>query len=229
MTAVRGAPEVGAVADEPLETDVFTPEEFAELFREPDEPVVRRVPRWSRAVAVFVALAMVAGTAGFLIDQLLNQAQLQEPAEIRAHAIERVAESEFGWLVTDIVVVPIDGPRIGGRVRNNPPDGIIEIDLRPWSRNRLDRLIDHEIGHLLDFTAWERGDSDRRGGLEVEAWAECAAVDAGTRRVDGDRADERYHCRTDELEIYQATVATLGEVCRVWGEPECRPVRTDAA
>ena len=81
------------------------------------------------------------------------------------------------------------------------------------------------MGHLLDFAVWGSGSPDRRGGLESEAWAECAAVDAGTRRIDGDRADDRYHCRSDELEVYRATLADLPEVCRSWGaSAECRPV-----
>jgi len=184
----------------------------------------RRISPWTRVVAAFVAGVMLLGTAAFLVDQVVNRAQLHEPAEIRTDAAERVAQSRWGWLVTDIVVVPIAEPRVGGRVTNSPADGIIQIDLRAWNENRLDRLIDHEIGHLLDFAVWGDGEPNRRGGLESEAWAECASVAAKTRRTDGERADERYRCTTDQLEIYEKTVASFTEVCRRWGEPECRSV-----
>ncbi|MGI9608179.1 MAG: hypothetical protein ACR2P0_18755 [Acidimicrobiales bacterium] len=187
----------------------------------------RPVGRSVRILGVIVALAMIAGTIAFLVDQIVNRAELAEPADVRSHAAGRVAESPWGFLASDIVVVPIVNPDVGGRVENSPPDGVIQIDRRSWNRDRLDRLVDHELGHLLEFAVWgdrSVGNSapnvgERRGGLESEAWAECAAVDAGTRRVDGNNADERYHCRSDELETFRTVVAAIvatGELCVPW-------------
>ena len=150
-------------------------------------------------------------------------ASLNDAPEIRAAALERVAESEWGWLASEIVIVPIEEPRVGAFVTNNPPDGIIQIDLRPWGPERLDRLVDHELGHLLDFAVWGAvGADERRGGISSEAWAECAAVVAGTRLLDTTDVVGEYHCYADELEVYEAEVASLIEVCARWGERECR-------
>ena len=217
-------------ANGPFDPVSFTPEEFDEYFGDSvpisDDDAPRSRRRWARLIGVVAAVAMLAGTAAVLVDAIRNFASIREPAEIRSHAFERIDESPWGWLATDVVVVDIPEPNVGARVTNNPPDGIITIDRRNWSGGRLDRLVDHELGHLLDFAVWGSGDPDRRGGLGSEPWAECAAVEAGTRSVDRGDADERYHCFADEIEIYRKTVDSLDEVCRSWGEPECRAVDT---
>lgn len=203
---------------------VFTAEELEEFFSERVEPRGRRrIPRWARAIGLIAALAMLAGTVTVLVDGIRNFAQLHEPAEIRDHALERVGESRWGWLVSDVVVVQIADPNVGARVTSSPPDGIVQVDLRAWNKDRLDELIDHEIGHLVDFAVWGRAPAaDRRGGLASEPWAECAAVSAGSRSLDSARADDVYHCFADELAIFEAEIASLTEVCRSWGTPECR-------
>lgn len=210
----------------------FSDDEYAEFFGtdEIESAPKRRIGRRARLVGAVAAVAMLAGTATVLIDAIGQFATIDEPAEIRQHSLDRIAESRWGWLASDVVVVAIPEPEVGARVTNNPPDGIITIDRRNWNGDRLDRLVEHELGHLLDFAVW--GDAprdDRRNGLASEAWAECAAVAAGTRRVDGRNADERYHCYPEEFEIYQETVAGLDEVCSRWATPECRPATPDVA
>lgn len=215
---------------EGFEAVEFTAEEFEEYFgevAEADPARRRRLGRRARVVAIVAAVAMMAGTATILVDAIRDFASISEPAEIRNHALDRIEQSRWGWLASDVVVVDIPEPRVGARVTNNPPDGIITIDRRNWSGGRLDRLVEHELGHLLDFAVWgAAGADDRRAGLESEAWAECAAVTAGTRRVDGRNVDGAYHCYADELEIYEAAVAELDEVCRRWEPVECRRVDT---
>ena len=131
-------------------------------------------------------------------------------------------ESPYGFLVTDVRVVPIPQGNVAAFVTNNPPDGIIQLDFRPFSEDRIRELMDHEIGHLVDFALWEPRDPDRTSGLGAEAWAECAAVDAGTRRIDGFDPGGEYHCFADELEIYESTLGELTEICARWGDRECR-------
>ena len=111
---------------------------------------------------------------------------------------------------------------VAGFVHASPADGIIVLDLNGWDPEELRSTVAHEIGHLLDFAAY--GDSpDRRTGLESEVWAECAAVDAGHRRLDGDSATQVYRCTEAELENYRFAVSLLGEVCAPWNG-ECRPI-----
>ena len=57
--------------------------------------------------------------------------------------------------------------------------------------------------------------------IESEAWAECAAVAAETRRVDTSTVDTEYHCYDDELTTYVDVVGDLTEVCAEW-VGECR-------
>ena len=61
-------------------------------------------------------------------------------------------------------------------------------------------------------------------GSGSEAWAECAAVDAGFRSTDSDFGDTAYHCTDSELEQYQFSVSLLGEVCKTWGDMACQTV-----
>ncbi len=203
----------------------FTDEEFDEYFGTPARPEhqERSVPWWARLAGEIVAVAMVVGSAGYLVTTISDFASLNDPQEIRLAALDRIAESEWGWLASEVVIVPIEEPRVGAFVTNTPPDGVIQIDLRPWGPDRLDRLVEHELGHLLDFAVWGAAvPAERRGGISSEAWAECAAVDAGTRAVDTTDVVGEYHCYAGELQVYEDQVAQLVEVCARWGERECR-------
>ncbi len=204
----------------------FTDEEYREFFApsssEPLGPRSSRLPRGARWIGIFVAGAMALGGAFALIDAIITNPDIREPAEIEAAAWQRVDESPFGWLVSDIVIASIDEGRVGAFVTNNPPDGVITIDFRPWTGDRLEELMDHEIGHLVDFALWRPGEADRNGGLGVEAWAECAAVDAGTRQTDPRDPGGEYHCFDDEITVFQETLGSVTEICARWGDRECR-------
>lgn len=165
---------------------------------------------------------MALGGAFALIDAVITNPDIREASDIEATAWARVNESPFGWLVADIVIEPIQRGNVGAFVTNNPPDGVITIDFRPWTEERLDELMDHEIGHLIDFALWRPGDPARNGGLGVEAWAECAAVDAGTRQTDPRDPGGEYHCFNEEIEIFQDTLNSVPQICARWGEQECR-------
>lgn len=215
--------ELGAASD----PEYWDPYQIAADDIAYDADYVPRVP-WYRKTARWVAALAVAGVLatgalvpwGELIDRLDN---VSDPTEIRLMADEVVADSPYGWLVTDIHVRDIPDSTTGGFVVSNPPDGIITLDRIGWDPQELRSTVAHEIGHLLDFAGY--GDAlERRDGLGSEAWAECAAVDAGYRRTDRDIRDTEYHCTETELDQYRFSVSLLGEVCRPWGEPECRPV-----
>ena len=212
-----------------FEAVTFTDEEYDEFFGVGDAevPPRRRIGRWAQVIAAIAVLAMLATSVTVLVNALRDFASIGEPVEIRERALDRIAESEWGWLANDVVVVAIPEPNVGARVTNNPPDGIITIDRRNWNGGRLDRLVEHELGHLLDFAVWGAAPrAERRNGLETEPWAECAAVASGTRRIDGRNADDRYHCFADEFDAYQDAVGELTEVCRRWEPIECRTVDT---
>lgn len=207
---------------DPHET-TFTDEEYEEFFGPPGEPRgSRTLSRRVRVLGFFIAGAMLAGGLLTLVDSVRTNPDIREPAAIEAEAWRLVGESDLGWLVEDIRIVPILEPRVGAFVTNNPPDGIIQIDLRPWTDSGLEELMDHEIGHLLDFAIWEPGDDGRKNGLGTEAWAECAAVDAGSRRIDPRDPGGEYHCFDDELIVYRAGLSAVNEVCARWGRRECR-------
>ncbi len=173
-------------------------------------------------IGLFVAGAMALGGVFSLTDAIITNPDIREPADIEAAAWDRVNESPYGFLVSDIRVIVIDEPRVAAFVTNNPPDGVVQIDLRPWREERLIELMDHEMGHLLDFALWEPSDPDRKNGLGTEAWAECAAVDAGTRPTDPRDPGGEYHCFDDELDTYREALAQVTEVCLRWGSGECR-------
>lgn len=204
----------------------YADDEFWAAF-EVDEDYVPRVP-WYRKTARWFAMLFVVGMIatgalipwGEFIDQLDN---VSEPDEILLIADEVVADSPYGWLVTDVVVRDIIDSRIGGFVESNPPDGIVTIDLQSWDPGELRSTVAHEIGHLLDFAAYG-GAAERRDGLGSEAWAECAAVDAGFRSTDGGTGDTPYHCTDGELDQYRFSLSLLGEVCKSWGDGACREV-----
>jgi len=199
-------------------------DEWREVFNNPDDAIEPRpTPRWVRLIGGLVALGLVLSGATSLIGVIRELNSISEPTDVVARADAWVAQSPWGWLVTDVVITPIPEPRVGAFVVNNPPDGIIHIDDRSWGKSQLDELMAHEIGHLIDFAVFgDRDGRDRRAGLEQEVWAECAAVAAGQRGTDSERNDERYRCRGTEFAVYEAAVAELGEVCKHWGVPECR-------
>lgn len=204
----------------------YADDDFWAAFEE-DPEYVPRTP-WYRKTARIFAVLFVAGLLGTgallpwgeLIDRLDN---VSDPLEIEAVADEVVAESPYGWLVTDIKVRMIPDSTTGGFVRNNPADGIITLDTIGWDPEEVRSTVAHEIGHLLDFAAYGNA-AERRDGLGSEAWAECAAVDAGFRRTDRGFGDTAYHCTKAELEQYRFAVSRLGEVCATWGSRECRTV-----
>lgn len=203
----------------------FTDEEYEEFFGGEEEPLAprgRRLPRWARPVGLFIAAVMLAGGIASLANEILTRPTIREPIDIETQAWNRVEDSRWGWLVDDIRVVDIPEPRVGAFVTNNPPDGVIQVDRRPWTSGRLDELMDHEIGHLLDFALWGSASEGRRNGLASEAWAECAAVAAGTRRTDAVNPGGEYHCFDNEFVVYQEAVSTITEVCKTWGDLECR-------
>jgi len=204
----------------------YADEDFWAAF-EVDDDYVPRTPwyrKTARLMAVFIVGGMIATGAlipwGQLFDRLDD---VNEPAEILAVADQAVADSPYGWLVTDVRVRAIPDSTTGGFVTSNPPNGIITIDQRGWDPDSVREVIAHEIGHLIDFAAY--GDSTlRRDGLGSEAWAECAAVDAGLRRTDGSIGSSPYHCTDTELEQYRFSVSFLGTICKSWGDQDCREV-----
>ena len=204
----------------------YADDEFWAAF-EVDEDYVPRTPWYRKTARVFAALFVVGLLAtGALIpwgewfDSIDN---ISDPAEILQVADEVVDESPYGWLVTDVRVRDIIDSRTGGFVISNPADGIITLDFRDWDPDEIRSTVAHEIGHLIDFAAYGNA-LERRDGLGSEAWAECAAVDAGFRRTDGRIGDSPYHCTNQELEQYRFSVSLLGEVCKTWGSMECRTV-----
>ena len=203
----------------------FTEEEFDEYFATPiPEHRFRRfrITGWMKLLGLIVAVGLMAGSVTVIVDQFRNFRSLNEAGEIRDRALERIEVSQWGWLATDVRIDSIPEPEIGGRVVNNPPDGVVMVDLRAWDPEQLDALVDHELGHLLDFAVSSNEQvSLRRGGLESEAWAECAAVAAETRRVDTSTVDTEYHCYDEELTAYVVVVGDLTEVCAEW-VGECR-------
>ena len=201
----------------------FTDQEFEEYFGR-DEPLPRdrQLPRWARVTGILIAIVMFAGGIVSLVNELVNRPDVREPIDIAEQAWSRVDDSPWGWLVDDIVVVTIDEPRVGAFVTNNPPNGVIQVDRRPWTVEQLDELMDHEMGHLMDFALWGSSSEGRRNGLASEAWAECAAVDAGTRRTDAQDPGGEYHCFEDELELFQEAIAQVSQICKTWSDLECR-------
>ena len=127
---------------------MFTEEEFEELFGGQSEPLPPRSQRMGRAprlLGLFVASAMALGGVLTLADSVATSPDFRTPAEIEAAAWAEVNDSPLGWLVEDIVLSDIERPNVGAFVTNNPPDGVITLDFRPWNEDRLDELIDHEI------------------------------------------------------------------------------------
>lgn len=216
----------GLPPEQPEEEGLFTEAEYEELFGGASEPLAprsQRLGRGPRWLGLFIALALGLGGVLTLADSVRTSPDFRTPVEIEAAAWREVAASPIGWLVEDLVIVEIDAPNVGAFVTNNPPDGVITIDFRPWNAERLDELMDHEIGHLLDFALWEPSAEERKGGLETEAWAECAAVDAGTRFADARDPGGEYHCFDAEYELFRSTLEPVGELCKRWGDRECRP------
>lgn len=205
----------------------YADDEFWAAFDvDPDyEPRVPWYRKTARIFAVLFVAGMVATGAlipwGELLDRLDN---VSDPVEIRLIADEVVDESPYGWLVTDVRVRDIPDSTTGGFVLSSPPDGVITLDRIGWDPDEVRSTVAHEIGHLIDFAAYQ-SQAERRDGLGSEAWAECAAVDAGFRSTDGGFGDTAYHCTSEELEQYRFAISRLGEICATWGERECRPIQ----
>ncbi len=217
----------------------FTDEEFEELFG--DHVAVESKARrpWVRFLGFFIAAAMLATGASAAFNLWRDRNLIRNPDSIQIAAEERVAESEFGWLVSDIVVQQTN-IEVGAFVRNNPADGVIHISNRGWQPDDLRETVDHEIGHLLDFAIYnlevpdptditDTGrrlvpEGERRGGLESEVWAECYAVSTGERLLDGSSDRAVYRCTPDEFDVHVAEMAAITEICRPWDTRECRPL-----
>lgn len=204
---------------------ILTDEEWEATFNDPaDRPAKRRLPRWARAAAWLAAVAMLVSSMTVLVNVVQNIRQTSQPDDIVAAGRSYADQSEWGWLVSDVVVRAIEEPSVGAFVRNNPADGVIHVDLRGWWPNRLDRLMAHEIGHLIDFAAYPPGHPNPRGGLEREVWAECASVSVGLRSLDDADFAEEYRCSAADLAVFEAEMATFTEVCAEYGPDPCRRV-----
>lgn len=217
----------------------LTDEEWEDYFGESAAVEAKPKRRWVRIVGFAVAVLMIATGAPAAVNLWRDRNLIRSPDSVQIAAMERVEESPWGWLVTDVVVRP-NRATIGAFVTNNPPDGVIYITTNAWQPDDLRETVDHEIGHLLDFAIYNNAAPDaqdttdtgrvqepsgeRRGGLESEVWAECYAVSTGERGLDPGDADQQYRCTPDELEIHLAEMAAVTEVCRPWGQsrPVCR-------
>ena len=204
---------------------ILTDEEWDDVFNNPDDEIVPRgVPRWARLLGWVAALAMLISSFAIVVNAAQSFFRISEPIDILTAARDYTESSDWGWLVSDIKVAVIDAPSVGAFVTNNPPDGVITVDLWGWDAGRLDELMAHEIGHLIEFAAYPPGTANIRGGLEREVWAECAAVWAGERSTDGDGETEEYRCTRPELAVFESEMLSMTEVCRPWGVPECRAI-----
>ncbi|MEE9414647.1 MAG: hypothetical protein V3V01_05130 [Acidimicrobiales bacterium] len=201
-------------------------EEWEEIFGAKNQtPSSTRIPGWVRLLTAITVIAMLVSAAPSALTAIRQIGNISEPEEIRAHALERAEESEYGWLVADVLVTSIADPSIGGSVSSDPPDGVIKIDHRSWDRSALDEVVTHEIGHLLEFAmSGAQSASVVRGGITREAWAECAAVAASERSLDRDGETAEYRCTPTEFEAFSQAVDEVTELCRGWGEPECRSI-----
>lgn len=204
---------------------VLSDAEWDDVFNNPEDEIVPRgVPGWARVLGWIAALAMLISSFAVLANAIQELRRISEPIEILTAAWDYTETSDWGWLVSDIKVAVIEAPSVGAFVRNNPPDGVVTVDVRGWDESRLDELMAHEIGHLIEFAAYRPGTPNPRGGLEREVWAECAAVWAGERSTDGDGDSEVYRCTGAEFEVFESEMLALAEVCRPWGEAECRRI-----
>jgi len=204
---------------------VLTDEEWDDVFNNPEDEIVDRgVPGWARLLGWIAALAMLISSLAVVVNAVQSIRSISEPIDILTAAWDYTEESDWGWLVADIKVAVIEAPSVGAFVTNNPPDGVVTVDVRGWNPGRLDELMAHEIGHLIEFAAYPPGTENPRGGLEREVWAECAAVWANERSTDGDGNDEEYRCTSGELVVFERELMEFDEVCRPWGAPVCRPI-----
>lgn len=166
-----------------------------------------------------VALLVTGISAG--IGALGTARQIHsEQVEIEAQAW--VDESPWGWLVTRLIVQTIERPEIGAYVFEGRRNGVIYLDQRSWERAELEQTMAHEVGHLIEFSAYrDVPEIARRGGLESEAWAECAAVFQGERKLDGSRASQQYRCTPAEYDVFVAEMESFTEICRTYRDTLC--------
>lgn len=189
-----------------------------------DELEMRPRPPWIRWIAMLVVLAMLITGIAAGIGALGTTRQIHsEQVEIEAQAW--VDESPWGWLVTRLIVQTIDQPEVGAYVIEGRRNGVIYLDQRSWERADLEQTMAHEVGHLIEFSAYrEVPEVQRRGGIESEAWAECAAVFQGHRKLDGDGAKQQYRCTPAEYDIFVAEMESFSEICRTYRDTICVPL-----
>ena len=220
----------------------LTDEEWDDYFGESVAVEPRGRRPWVRILGFVLVGLMMATGAPAAFNLWRDRNIIRSPESVELAALERVEESPWGWLVTNVVVQP-NRAEIGAFVRNNPPDGVIHITTNAWQPDDLRETVDHEIGHLLDFAIYSNVAPDpgeitdtgepvqarreRRGGLESEVWAECYAVSTGERGLDPSDADQQYRCTPEEFEIHLTEMEAVTEVCRPWGQtrPVCRRSR----
>lgn len=184
----------------------------------------RSVPWWARVLGATLAFAVLVSAVTAAVQSIRYLTRISEPEAIVEYAEGYVERAPLGFLVTAIDVEAIDAPDVGAYVRANPADGVVTIDIRPWEDPGLDRIMAHEIGHLIDFALYETLDDARkadpstvrRGGLDSEVWAECAAVAAGTRNIDDSSHNKEYRCTEEELTVFESVMRTVDELCVPW-------------
>lgn len=119
----------------------------------------------------------------------------------------------------------IEQPEVGAYVIEGRRNGVIFLDQRSWERADLEQTMAHEVGHLIEFSAYrDVPEEARRGGIESEAWAECAAVFQGERKLDGDGASQRYRCTPAEYDAFVAEMESFDEICRTYRDTICVPL-----
>lgn len=199
-------------------------EVWREYFDQRDQGPRRRSPWWLRILGAVIAFAVLGSGITAAVQAVRYLTRISEPEAIVEHAQGYVDKSPFGFLVTRVETAEIEEPNVGAFVRANPADGVVTIDIRPWEGPGLDRIMAHEIGHLVDFALSETLDEPssgepgtiRRGGLSSEVWAECAAVAAGERNLDDSSASKEYRCTDEELDVFESVMDDVDTLCVPW-------------
>lgn len=205
------------------DAELFSPTPSGDVEDAELAPLARRVPFAARVVAVITLMAVFATGVAAAIGALGTTRQVHSD-EVAVESQRYVDESPWGWLVSQVIVTTIEQSHIAAYVIEKRAAGVVYIDQRAWEAKDLEETIAHEIGHLIDFAAFGDGseyEGPRRGGLESEVWAECAAVQVAAREVDGQGAKQTYRCTASELETFTSTMHAMDELCRPWDEVVC--------